>query len=175
VLFRSLWADAAVDGVKTGHTESAGYCLIASRHDGARRLTAVVLGTASDQARSQEALALLHYGSRAFDAVKLYDKDQALAQLRIYKGARNTLGIGFAEDFVLSLPKGVANNPERLKVEVDVRQPLLAPAKRGDRIATLKLTVDGKPHGAHPLVALDDVPVAGVFGRAWDALLLYFK
>lgn len=172
---RLLWLDPAIDGVKTGHTETAGYCLIASRFDGARRLTTVVVGTPSDQARVQETLALLHYGVRAFDAVKLYDKGQALAQLKIFKGQQNTVGAGFAQDFVLSLPKGVANNPERIKVEVTSRQPLLAPVKRGERIATLRLSVDGKPYGEYGLVALADVPVAGFFGRAWDSLKLYFQ
>jgi D-alanyl-D-alanine carboxypeptidase (penicillin-binding protein 5/6) len=172
---RLLWLDAAIDGVKTGHTESAGYCLVASRHDGARRLTAVVVGTASDNARVQETLALLHYGARAFDAVKLYDKGQSLSQLRIYKGAQGTVGAGFAENFVLSLPKGVAGNPERIKAAVDSRQPLIAPVRQGDAIATLRLTVDGKPFGAYPLVALADVPVAGILGRAWDSLKLYFQ
>ena len=171
---RLLWTDSAIDGVKTGHTESAGFCLIASRHDGARRLTAVVLGTASDQARAQETLALLHYGARAFDAVKLYDQGQALTQLKIYKGAKNTVGAGFAADFVLSLPKGVAGG-DRLKAEVHSKQPLIAPVKQGDPIATLRLTVDGKPYGEHPLVALADVPVAGILGRAWDAVKLWFQ
>lgn len=172
---RLLWLDPAIDGVKTGHTESAGYCLIASRHDGARRLTTVVVGTPSDNARVQETLALLHYGARAFDAVKLYDKGQALSQIKIFKGSRNAVGAGFAADFVLSLPKGVANNPERIKVEVHSKQPLLAPVRQGDRVATMKLTVDGKPFGEHALVALADVPVAGVLGRAWDSLRLFFQ
>ncbi|WP_126443738.1 D-alanyl-D-alanine carboxypeptidase family protein [Sulfuricystis multivorans] len=172
---RLLWLDPAIDGVKTGHTESAGFCLVASRFDGVRRLTTVVVGTASDNARVQETLALLHYGARAFDAVKLYDKGQALTQLKVFKGQQNTVGAGFAQDFVLSLPKGVASNPERIKVEVVSKQPLLAPVKQGDVVATLKLTVDGQSWGEHPLIALTDVPVAGFFGRAWDALKLYFQ
>lgn len=172
---RLLWLDPAIDGVKTGHTESAGFCLIASRHDGARRLTTVVVGTPSDNARMQETLALLHYGSRAFDAVKLYDKGQALSQIKIFKGNQNTVRAGFTADFVVSLPKGVASNPERIQIEVHSRQPLLAPVKQGDRVATMKLTVDGKPFGEHALVALGDVPVAGILGRVWDSLRLWFQ
>lgn len=172
---RLLWLDPAIDGVKTGYTETAGYCLIASRHDGARRLTTVVVGAPSDDARVQETLALLHYGARAFDAVRLYEKGQALSQIRIFKGAQNTVGAGFAADFVLSLPKGVASSPDRIKVEVHSKQPLLAPVKQGDRIATLKLAVDGKPYGEHALIALADVPVAGFFGRIWDSLKLWFQ
>lgn len=179
---RLLWRDEAIDGVKTGHTKSAGFGLIASRHDGARRLTAVVVGTASDQARMQEILALLHYGARAFAAVKLYDAGQALSQLKIYKGARATVGAGFAADFVLSLPKSAAqalvgggDAGGRLKVEVLSRQPLVAPVARGERIATLRLTLDDRPAGEFPLVALADVPVAGPIGRAWGALRLWLQ
>lgn len=179
---RLLWLDPAIDGVKTGHTKSAGFCLIASRHDGARRLTAVVLGTASEQARAQETLALLHYGARAFAAVRLYGKEQPLSNLEIYKGARSAVGAGFAADFVLSLPKDVAaalagnaTAGGRLKVEVASRQPLVAPVRRGERIATLRLALDGEALGEFPLVALDDVPVAGPLGRAWDSLRLYFQ
>jgi len=172
---RLLWLDPAVDGVKTGHTDTAGYCLVASRFDGARRLTAVVVGTASDQARVQETLALLHYGSRAYDAVKLYDKDQALSQIKVFKGVQATAGAGFVKDLVLSLPKGVAAAPDRLKAEIASRQPLIAPVKQGDAIATLRLSLDGKLLGEFPLVALADVPVAGIFGRAWDSIKLWLQ
>jgi len=177
---RLLWLDPAIDGVKTGHTKSAGFCLIASRHDGARRLTAVVVGTASDQARMQETLALLHYGARAFAAVKLYDANQALTQLKIYKGKQGKVGAGFVNDFTLSLPKSAANalvggDRERLGVSVTSQQPLLAPIQRGQPIATLRLTLDGKAIGDYPLVALADVAVAGPIGRAWDALRLFFE
>jgi D-alanyl-D-alanine carboxypeptidase (penicillin-binding protein 5/6) len=171
---RLLWLDNTIDGVKTGHTESAGYCLIASRNDGVRRLTAVVLGTTSDQARVQETLALLHYGYRAYDAVKLYDKGQALSQLKIFKGTQGTVGAGFTENFVISLPKG-ASSGDHLKVEVASRQPLIAPVKQGDTVATLRLSVDGQLYGEYPLAALADVPVAGIIGRAWDSLKLYFQ
>jgi D-alanyl-D-alanine carboxypeptidase (penicillin-binding protein 5/6) len=171
---RLLWLDNTIDGVKTGHTESAGYCLIASRNDGVRRLTAVVLGTTSDQARVQETLALLHYGYRAYDAVKLYDKGLALSQLKIFKGVQATVGAGFTENFVISLPKG-ASTGEHLKVEVASRQPLIAPVKQGDTVATLRLSVDGQLYGEYPLVALADVPVAGILGRAWDTLKLWLQ
>lgn len=170
---RLLWLDPTIDGVKTGHTESAGFCLVASKHDGARRLTAVVLGTASDQARVQETLALLHYGYRAFDAVKLYDKGQALSQLKIFKGTQATVGVGFTQDLILSLPKGLAG--DRIKAEVKSVQPLIAPVRQGDKVATLTLTLDGKPYAEMPLVALADVPVAGLLGRTWDSIKLWFQ
>jgi serine-type D-Ala-D-Ala carboxypeptidase (penicillin-binding protein 5/6) len=172
---RLLWLDPTVDGVKTGHTEAAGYCLIASSRRGPRRLISVVLGTASDNARAQESLKLLNHGFLAFDAVKLYDRNFALSQLKVFKGTQNTVKAGFAEDFVLSLPKGAAVSKEAIKVQLESRQPLLAPVQQGDRIATLKLTINDKPWGEYPVVALEAVPIAGIFGRAWDSIKLYFQ
>ena len=172
---RLLWLDPAVDGVKTGHTESAGFCLVASRFDGVRRLTSVVIGAPSDNARVQDTLALMHYGASAFEAVRLYGKGQPVTHLKVFKGRQNSVAAGFDRDFVVSLPKGVASHPERIKVEALSRQPLIAPIKQGETVATLKLTVDGQPWGEHPLVALVDVPLGGVITRAWDSLKLYFQ
>jgi D-alanyl-D-alanine carboxypeptidase (penicillin-binding protein 5/6) len=172
---RLRWLDPTVDGVKTGQTEAAGYCLIASSKRGPRRLISVVLGAASDNARAQESLKLLHHGFVAFDAVKLYDRNFALSQLKVFKGTQNIVKAGFAEDFVLSLPKGAAVSKDAIKVQLESRQPLLAPVQQGDRIATLKLTVNDKPWGEYPVVALETVPVAGIFGRAWDSIKLYFQ
>jgi serine-type D-Ala-D-Ala carboxypeptidase (penicillin-binding protein 5/6) len=169
---RLLWLDPTVDGVKTGHTENAGYCLIASSKRGARRLISVVVGTDSDAMRAQESQRLLNHGFQNFDAVRLYEKAQALSQIRVYKGRLGTVGAGFPDDFVLSLPKGVA---ERLKAQVVSQQPLLAPVQQGQKIATLKLSLDDKPFGDFPIVALQEVPVAGIVGRAWDTLMLWFK
>ena len=173
---RLLWLDPAVDGVKTGHTEGAGFCLVASAKRGSRRLIAVVLGTATDAARGQEAMKLLNFGFQYFDSVKLYDKGQVVTRLKVYKGTSSTIGAGFTEDLALSLPKGTA---DKLKVQVVSQQPLLAPVTRGQRIATLRLFIaqgnEMKPWGEFPLVALDGVPVAGIFGRAWDSLMLFFK
>lgn len=172
---RLLWLDPTVDGVKTGHTESAGYCLIASSKRGPRRLISVVLGTTSDNARAQESLKLLNHGYLAFDAVKLYDGNAAISQLKVFKGAQNTVKAGFLEDFVLSLPKDATLATDAIKVQLEGRQPLLAPVQQGTQIATLKLSVHGKPWGEYPVVALESVPVAGIFGRTWDALKLYFQ
>lgn len=169
---RLLWLDPTVDGVKTGFTENAGYCLIASSRRGARRLISVVLGTDSDGMRAQESQRLLNHGFLNFDAVRVHEKDQAVSQLKVFKGAQGTVKVGFREDFVLSLPKGMA---ERLKMELVSRQPLLAPVQQGQAIATLKLSADGKALGEYPVVALENVPVAGMFGRAWDTLMLWFK
>ncbi len=169
---RLLWLDPAVDGVKTGHTENAGYCLIASAKRGPRRLLSVVMGTASDGMRTQESQKLLNFGFQFFDAVTLYAKDQAVSQLRVWKGAQNIVKAGFLDDFTLSLPKGMA---EKLKANLVSQQPLMAPVHKGQRVATLKLTLDGKPYGEYPVVALETVPVAGMIGRAWDTLRLWFE
>jgi serine-type D-Ala-D-Ala carboxypeptidase (penicillin-binding protein 5/6) len=169
---RLLWLDPTVDGLKTGHSNAAGYCLIATAKRGARRMIAVVLNTPSESARADDALKLLNYGFLAFDAVKLYDKDQALSQLRVFKGTANAVGAGFREDFILSLPKGLA---AKARVSLENVQPLIAPVAAGSRVATMKLTVDGQPWGEYPVVALADVPLAGPFGRAWDSMRLWFQ
>jgi D-alanyl-D-alanine carboxypeptidase (penicillin-binding protein 5/6) len=169
---RLLWLDPAVDGVKTGHTENAGYCLVASAKRGPRRLLSVVMGAASDGMRTQESQKLLNFGFQFFDSVKLYGKDQEVSRLRVWKGAQNTVRAGFLEDFTLSLPKGMAEN---LKASLVSQQPLLAPVLKGQRIATLKLSLDDRPYGEYPVVALETVPVAGMIGRAWDAMRLWFE
>ena len=169
---RLLWLDPAVDGVKTGHTENAGYCLVASAKRGPRRLLSVVMGAASDGMRTQESQKLLNFGFQFFDAVKLYGKDQEVSRLRVWKGAQNIVRAGFLEDFTLSLPKGMAEN---LKASLVSQQPLMAPVLKGQRIATLKLSLDDRPSGEYPVVARETVPVAGMIGRAWDAMRLWFE
>ena len=169
---RLLWLDPSVDGVKTGHTEAAGYCLISSSLRGPRRLISVVVGTASDNARAQESLKLLNYGFQNFDAVRLYAKNQALSELRVYKGSSRMLKAGFTEDFIVSLPKGAA---DRIQVELVSQQPLIAPLQIGQRVGTLKVSLDGKPLGEYGVQALENVTIAGFFGRIWDAILLFFQ
>jgi D-alanyl-D-alanine carboxypeptidase (penicillin-binding protein 5/6) len=169
---RLLWADPTVDGLKTGHSSAAGYCLIATAKRGSRRLISVVLGTASEDARAKDSLNLLNWGFNAFDPVKLYDKGQAISQLRVFKGAQNTVSAGFNEDFVVSVPRGMA---DKVSAQMVSQQPLLAPIAAGSPVGTLKLTVNGQPWGEYPVVAQAEVPVAGWFGRLWDSLRLYFQ
>jgi len=169
---RLLYMDPSVDGVKTGHTESAGYCLIASAQREKRRLLSVVLGTASDMARAMESQKLLNYGFQAFETVRLYPADKAIATLRLYKGADSELQAGFVRDFYVTVPRGMASS---IKVQVITQQPMLAPVRRGQQIGTLRLSMEGKPLGDHALQALKEVPVAGVLGRGWDSLMLMFK
>ena len=169
---RLLWTDPSVDGMKTGYTDNAGYCLITSAKRGARRLVSVVLGTASEAARASESQKLLNYGFQFFDSVRLYEKNQPVATLRVWKGALNNVRAGFLSDFHVTVPKGQA---ERLKATVETRQPLLAPIAMGQQIGLLKLELDGKPYREYPLVALEKVEVAGILGRGWDSIRLLIK
>ena len=169
---RLLYLDPTVDGMKTGHTAAAGYCLVSSALRGPRRLISVVLGTDSDTLRAQESLKLLNYGFQFYDAVKLYGAGQPLSQYRVWKGVSSEVGAGFLQDFVLSLPKGQS---DRIQLTLESQQPLVAPLQKGQPIGMLRLSLDGKPYGSYPLVALQDVPVAGFFGRLWDALLMWIK
>ena len=169
---RLLFIDPTVDGVKTGHTESAGYCLIASAQRDRRRLLSVVLGANSDNARAMESLKLLNYGFQFFETVRLYPGNRAVSTLRLYKGGKSEIGAGFLADFYVTVPRGSGNN---IRAQVMSLQPLLAPLHRGDRIATLRLSINGAQLADYPLVALDSVPVAGLIGRTWDNLLLMFK
>lgn len=166
---RLLWRDPAVDGVKTGHTEAAGYCLISSAKRDNRRLIGVVLGAASDSARAAESQKLLNYGFQNFDTVRLYEAQQAATTPRVWKGTQNQVKAGFAQGLYITVPRGQAAN---LKAKIESQQPLLAPLRTGQTIGTLKLELNGKPYHTQAVVALEDVPVAGIFGRTWDALRL---
>ncbi len=173
---RLLWLDPTVDGMKTGHTEAAGYCMIASARrpngSGERRLISVVLGTSSDQARTQESQKLLNWGFQNFDTVKLYSKGQTIAKPEIWKGSKSEVRIGFANDVLVTVPKGVAG---KLKPVLERRDPLVAPIAENGRVGTLKMTVDGKTLLELPVVALEEVSQATVFGRAWDSIRLWLK
>ena len=169
---RLLYLDPSVDGVKTGHTASAGYCLIASARRDQRRLLSVVLGAASDGARAMESQKLLNYGFQFFETVKLYPANQPVSRLRIYKGKGSEVKAGFPYDFHVTVPRGAAKS---IQAQLITQQPLLAPVSRGQRLGTLRLSVEGKPVGDYPLLALEDVAVSGLLGRGWDNLLLMFK
>jgi D-alanyl-D-alanine carboxypeptidase (penicillin-binding protein 5/6) len=169
---RLLWIDPYVDGVKTGHTDGAGWCLIASARRGERRLVAVVLGAASDATRTAEAQKLLNYGFQAFDLVQLYPSGKLVSSLRVWKGETNDVAAGFVADKYITLPKGKA---EKLALSMTATEPLVAPVAKGQRVGTVKVSLDGKPMAEFPLVALVDVPAANVFGRAWDTVRLWVK
>lgn len=172
-----LFRDPTVDGLKTGHTAAAGYCLVAtSRRDvpgvGTRRLLSIVLGTASESARANESQKLLNWGYTAFDAVKLFDAGKPAVEPAIWKGAQNTVKLGRADAIVVAVPSGEAG---KLKTRVERPDPLVAPIAKGQQVGTLKVSLDDQPLLDVPLVALDGVEQAGFLGRAWDAMRLWIK
>ncbi len=180
-----LFRDPSVDGLKTGHTNAAGYCLIATakrdfpnlgngQQPGPRRLLAIVLGTASENARANEAQKLLNWGYTAYEAVKLFDGGQAVVSPAVWKGKSATVKLGRAQPIVVAVPAGTAG---RLKTEVARPDPLVAPFQRGQTLGTLKVSAEGAaaPVAQVPLVALEAVEEAGVIGRAWDAIRLWIK
>lgn len=173
---RLLWLDPTVDGMKTGHTSSAGYSIIASAKrpngTGERRLLAVVVGTNSDQTRTQEAQKLLNWGFQNFDTVKLYAKGQAVATPPVWKGAKSEIKVGFNRDIFVTVPKGVA---EKIKPVLERTDPLIAPINQNSKVGTLKITVDGKILTELPVLALEEVNQASIFGRMWDSIRLFFK
>ena len=169
---RLLWLDPHVDGMKTGYTENAGFCLIASAKRGARRLLSVVLGANSDSGRAQESLKLLNYGFQFYDSVKLYSKDQAVSSLEVWKGTEGRLKAGFQSDFYVSVPRGLG---DQVKADLVSMQPLVAPISVGQKVGMVKVRLQNKLLGEYPVVALENVAVAGFFGRTWDSMRLWFK
>lgn len=171
---RLLWLDPTVDGLKTGHTESAGYCIVVSAQRPAgplqRRLISVVIGTASDKLRTQESRMLLEWGYRAFDTVRLYAQGEAAGSAEVWKGASDAVKTGYASDVYLTVPAGA-----RIDRQVRQADTLVAPLAAGDRIGTVQVSVDGKPAVQVPLVALEPVAQAGIAGRAWDTVRLWLR
>jgi len=169
---RLLWIDPSVDGVKTGHTEAAGYCLVASSRRGERRLVSVLLGSTSEATRAQESLKLLNWGFQFFDSVRLYKSGEAVKTFEVWKGTAKAVRAGLKSDLLVAVPKGEA---EKIKAELIAQQPLVAPLAKDQRIGVLRVSFDGKPVGEYPLLALEPVGEAGIFGRAWDTLRLWLK
>ena len=169
---RLLWTDPTVDGMKTGYTENAGYCLVTSARRGERRLLSVVLGAASEAARATESQKLLNHGFLSYDGVRLYPAKQPVATLAVYKGAAQGVKAGLLTDLHLAVPRGTS---DRLRATVVSLQPLVAPISAGQRVGTMKVTMDGAAFREIPVVALENVPVAGFFVRGWDTLRLMFR
>lgn len=169
---RLLWSDPYVDGMKTGNTDTAGYCLVASAKRGPRRLLSVMLGAGSDAARASESQKLLNYGFQFYDTVQMYQNGQTVNTLRVWKGASENVAAGFVADQYLTLPKGQA---QKLKLSMEAVEPLIAPVALGQRVGTVRVTLDGKVVGEYPLQALGEVPQASFWVRAWDTARLWFK
>ena len=169
---RLLWTDSTVDGMKTGFTESAGYCLLASAKRGERRLISVVLGAQSDSARTTESQRLLNFGFQAYETRLLYRKGQAVATPEILKGTKNAVALGFDHDIWLTLPRERFTG---LAGVLETRQPFLAPLAAGQKAGIIRITRDNAQLAEYPVVALEEVPVAGFLSRGWDTLRLLFR
>ena len=169
---RLLWLDPNVDGMKTGHTETAGYCLIASaKREGIRRIS-VVLGAPSDSARATESQKLLNYGFQYFDSKLVYKKGQSISQFKVWKGNENQVASTVADDLFVTLPKGEYAN---VKAVMSSTQPLIAPIKKGQVIGSVKFTLDGKTIEERSLVASKAIDGAGILGRALDSIKLLMQ
>lgn len=169
---RLLWIDPYVDGIKTGYAESEGYCLVGSAQRNKRRLISVLFGVNSSRLRASESQKLLNYGFQHFDSVRLYQKDQTVTRLQIWKGSERWLDVGFRRDLFLAIPRGAFS---QLSAKIETYQPILAPVLGGQQLGVLKLTLAGKPYAEFPLVALEGVPRANVFSRGWDSIRLMFE
>lgn len=172
-----LGRDPAIDGMKTGYTDAAGYCLVASAQrefpNGKRRLISVVMGTASREARASESQKLLNWGYTAWDAVRLFDAGKAAATVPVWKGAQPTAALGAQQPIVVTVPKGEG---DKLKTTISRTDPLVAPLTQNQRVGTLEVTTaTGTKIASVPLVVLQAVPQAGIFGRAWDSIRLWIK
>ncbi|GAA3934774.1 D-alanyl-D-alanine carboxypeptidase family protein [Luteimonas lutimaris] len=167
-----LWRDSSVDGIKTGHTSAAGYCLMASAKRGDQRLVAVVMGDTSENQRAVDAQALLNWGFRFYESHKLYDVGKVVATQKVWKGKANQVRLGVAKPLLVSSPRG---KYEQLKPTMDVPKSLVAPITKGQEIGQVKVALDGKVIASAPLVAIDAVEEAGFFGRLWDAFWMWWE
>jgi D-alanyl-D-alanine carboxypeptidase (penicillin-binding protein 5/6) len=169
---RLLWTDPTVDGMKTGFTESAGYCLIASAKREERRLISVVLGAQSDTMRTSESQKLLNFGFQAYETRRLYKSGDAISTPEIYKGTKANARLGFERDVWLTQPRGRFAG---LSASLETRRPFVAPLAAGEKAGIMKLTRDNAPVAEFTVVALEEVPVAGFLSRGWDTLRLHFR
>ncbi|MFT4173615.1 MAG: D-alanyl-D-alanine carboxypeptidase family protein [Rhodocyclaceae bacterium] len=169
---RLLWLDASIDGLGVAAARTGGNMVAASAVRGPRRLVAVVAGAPSAAQASQSAQQLLNFAFQSYDAVKLYGAGQPVRRLTVWKGAQREVEGGFLRDLVIAVPRDEAGG---LKLQFVGREPMVAPLVRGDRIGTLRVTLEGRTLGEYPVVALGDVPPAGWFGRTWDQLRLWLK
>ena len=167
-----LWRDASVDGIKTGHTSSAGYGLMASAKRGDQRLVSVVVGSTSEKQRADDSQALLNWGFRFFETHRLFEKDKAVATQKVWKGASDEIKLGLPEPMLITVPRG---KYDRLKPTMDLPSRLLAPIKKGQKIGSVKVTLDGKIVAQRPLIALDAIEEAGFFKRLWHELLMWWE
>jgi D-alanyl-D-alanine carboxypeptidase (penicillin-binding protein 5/6) len=166
-----LWRDKSVDGVKTGHTDSAGYCLVSSALRDDMRLISVVMGASSEEARATESQKLLSYGFRYFETLRLYKADETLRTVKVWGGQTDRLDLGVAEAVVLTVTRGTK---AELSATLDIDGVMYAPVKRGDKLGQLKISDADGVIAELPLIALMDIPEAGFFSSLWDSISLFF-
>jgi D-alanyl-D-alanine carboxypeptidase (penicillin-binding protein 5/6) len=167
-----LWRDPAVDGLKTGHTEAAGYCLAASAMRDGMRLVSVVLGSGSESSRINESQSLLNYGFRFFETIQLYKAGQELAQGRVWKGEVDQIRLGIRDELFVTIPRG---RYEDLDARVEMRPELVAPIAEGEEVGQISIRLEDAEIANRGLIALEIVPEAGFFGRAWDGMSMWFS
>lgn len=167
-----LWRDPSVDGIKTGHTTSAGYCLMASAKRGDMRLISVVMGSTSESQRAADSQALLNWGFRFFETHRLYEANKPIARQKVWKGAADEVELGVAEPLLVTIPRG---QYPRLKPTMDVPKVLVAPIARGQKIGTVRVSLDGKVIAERPLVAVRMVEEGGFFKRLWDEFWMWWE
>ncbi len=167
-----LWRDASVDGLKTGHTEEAGYCLVASAKQGSQRLISVVMGASSEQSRAVETQKLLTWGFRFFETYQAYRAGDVLSQVPVWMGKSDQLDIGPLNDLVMTIPR---DSQKDLKAEMKVHPDIRAPIRKGDTLGNVVITLNGEVLLDRPLVALNDVDQAGFFKRMWHSIKLFFR
>jgi D-alanyl-D-alanine carboxypeptidase (penicillin-binding protein 5/6) len=166
-----LWRDDSVDGLKTGHTDAAGYCLVASAKRDGMRLITVVMGTKSEEARAQESQKLLAYAFRYFRTHKLYDAGQVLETTKVWAGQQDKLRVGLTDAMAITIPRGES---EQLQAVLDLDKVIKAPIQKGQSFGTLKVMLEGKLVAEAPVVALESINEAGFIQRIWDAIALFF-
>jgi D-alanyl-D-alanine carboxypeptidase (penicillin-binding protein 5/6) len=166
-----LWRDPSVDGVKTGHTESAGYCLITSAKRDGMRLVSVVMGTDSMRAREDASAALLNYGFNFFETKRVYAAGQPLTSVRVWKAKQPEVGLTLQRDLYVTSQRGHLSN---VKAEFELPETIVAPLSASKALGKTRIVVDGAPVAAHDLFPAQDVAAAGLFGRAWDTMRLWF-
>lgn len=169
---RLLWLDPNVDGMKTGHTESAGFCLISSAKRNDMRRISVILGAPNDSARATESQKLLNYGFQFFDSHLVYKQGQTISQLKVWKGSENQVASTVAKDLYVTIPKGEYTN---IKATMSSIQPLIAPIKKGQVVGTIKFNLNGQTIDEQKLVAAKSIEGAGILGRAWDSIKLLLQ
>ncbi|MEX2487971.1 MAG: D-alanyl-D-alanine carboxypeptidase family protein [Pseudomonadales bacterium] len=166
-----LWRDDSVDGVKTGHTEAAGYCLVASALRDDMRLVSVVMKTDSQEARARETRKLLTYGYRYYETVPLYAADESLKTVRLWGGSQDTVNLGVKDDVVITLPRGEREN---LSAKMDINSVIRAPVDEGKALGELTVTLEDEILFKGPLLSVHNVSEAGFFARLWDSIYLFF-